>query len=45
VKGADKDTDARVRDSFARQTMMTTLGARVAAVGPGEVEIVLPFSA
>ena len=35
---------ARVRDSFARQSIMTTLGAAVAEVRPGEVEIVLPFS-
>jgi uncharacterized protein (TIGR00369 family) len=34
---------ARVRDSFAKQSIMTTLGAEVAAVRPGEVEIVLPF--
>jgi uncharacterized protein (TIGR00369 family) len=39
-----KAIDARVRDSFARQTIMTTLGAEIAAVRPGEVEIVLPFS-
>ena len=39
-----KEADARVRDSFARQTIMTTLGAVVAAVRLGEVEIVLPFS-
>jgi uncharacterized protein (TIGR00369 family) len=35
---------ARVRDSFAKQSIMTTLGAEVAAVRPGEVEIVLPFA-
>ena len=35
---------ACVRDSFARQTIMATLGAEVSAVRPGEVEIVLPFS-
>jgi len=38
------DIEARVRDSFARQTIMTTLGAEVSAVRAGEVEIVLPFS-
>ncbi|MBV9555744.1 MAG: PaaI family thioesterase [Pseudolabrys sp.] len=38
------DVDARVRDSFAKQTIMNTLGASVASVKPGEVEIVLPFS-
>lgn len=36
--------EARVRDSFSRQTFMTTLGARMSAVRPGEVEIVLPFA-
>jgi uncharacterized protein (TIGR00369 family) len=40
----DKEAEARVRGSFARQTIMTTLGAEIAAVRPGEVEIVLPFS-
>jgi uncharacterized protein (TIGR00369 family) len=36
--------EARVRGSFARQSIMTTLGAQIAAVRSGEVEIVLPFS-
>jgi uncharacterized protein (TIGR00369 family) len=36
--------DARVRASFARQTVMATLGASVSSVKRGEVEIVLPFS-
>jgi uncharacterized protein (TIGR00369 family) len=39
-----KEIDARVRGSFARQSMMATLGAEIAAVRAGEVEIVLPFS-
>lgn len=39
-----KEIEARVRGSFARQTIMTTLGAEIAAVRAGEVEIVLPFS-
>ena len=34
--------EAVVRDSFARQTFMATLGARLARVAPGEVDIVLP---
>lgn len=38
------DFDKRVRDSFAKQTIMATLGAEIAAVRLGEVEIVLPFS-
>lgn len=42
---ADTDAaDARVRASFAKQTIMATLGASVASVKRGEVEIVLPFS-
>jgi uncharacterized protein (TIGR00369 family) len=40
----DPDFEARVRASFARQRMMRTLGAGLAAVRPGEVEIALPFS-
>lgn len=38
------DIEARIRGSFAQQTMMRTLGAEVLAVRPGEVEIALPFS-
>jgi uncharacterized protein (TIGR00369 family) len=38
------DIEQRVLGSFGRQTIMTTIGAHVAAVRPGEVEIVLPFS-
>ena len=38
------DIEARVRGSFAQQTLMRTLGTEVLAVRPGEVEIVLPFS-
>ena len=40
----ESDIDARVRASFAKQTIMTTIGATVVAVRPGEVEIVLPFA-
>lgn len=39
----DPDWDRKVRDSFARQTVMTTIGARVAALIPGYCEIELPF--
>jgi uncharacterized protein (TIGR00369 family) len=41
---ASDTADARVRASFAKQTIMATLGAGVASVKKGEVEIVLPFS-
>ena len=40
----DPDFEARVRSSFARQDFMATLGAVLAHVAPGEVDIVLPFS-
>jgi uncharacterized protein (TIGR00369 family) len=36
--------ERRIRDSFARMQAMTTIGASIAAVRSGEVEIVLPFS-
>jgi uncharacterized protein (TIGR00369 family) len=39
-----KEIETRVRESFGRQSIMTTLGAEIAAVRSGEVEIVLPFS-
>ena len=36
---------ARVAASFARQSVMTTIGARLLRVAPGEVEIALPVDA
>ena len=33
---------ARVRDSFARQAMMATLGAELVSVEPGRVELAIP---
>jgi uncharacterized protein (TIGR00369 family) len=39
----DPGFDARVRASFARQRAMTTIGATVLRVAPGEVDIALPF--
>jgi uncharacterized protein (TIGR00369 family) len=35
----DPDFERRVRDSFARQAVMHTIGARLLRVAPGEVEI------
>jgi uncharacterized protein (TIGR00369 family) len=40
----DPQAEERVRASFARQQAMVTIGASVAAVRAGEVEIVMPFS-
>jgi uncharacterized protein (TIGR00369 family) len=42
---ADPEFERRVRGSFARQPMMTTLGATLERVAPGEVDIRLPFRA
>ncbi len=42
---ADPEFEARVRASFARQAMMTTLGATLERVAPGEVDVRLPFRA
>ena len=39
----DPHFESRVRASFARQTVMATIGATLTKVLPGEVEIVLPF--
>ena len=36
--------EQRTRESFARQAAMRTLGARLASVVPGSVEITLPWS-
>ena len=39
------DPERRVRDSFARMQVMTTIGASLRRVAAGEVEIELPFMA
>ena len=41
----DPNFEARVRDSFARQAAMDTLGATLAEVAPGRVVITLPWAA
>ncbi len=40
----DPQAEQRVRASFARQQAMTEIGASVAAVRAGEVELVMPFA-
>lgn len=40
----DNELTARIAESFARQGLMHTLGATLAAVAPGEVMIRMPFS-
>lgn len=44
-QAADSSYEMRIRESFARQTVMATLGASLASVAPGQVEILLPFRA
>jgi uncharacterized protein (TIGR00369 family) len=39
----DPGFENRVRDSFARQTLMRTIGAELTRVEPGLVEIALPY--
>lgn len=39
----DPNYEQRVRDSFARQQFMTTVGATLGRVEPGEVLIAVPF--
>jgi uncharacterized protein (TIGR00369 family) len=39
------DFERLVRESFSKQEVMETLGARLARVAPGEVEIELPYRA
>jgi uncharacterized protein (TIGR00369 family) len=38
------DFERVVRESFARQTFMTTLGATLERVSPGAVDVAVPFS-
>jgi len=40
----DSVIEARVRDSFRRQTFMASLGITIVRVAPGEVDLALPFS-
>ena len=40
---ADPDFESRVRASFARQGIMRLIGASIARVAPGAVDIELPF--
>jgi len=40
----NSEFEAQVRESFARQQLMATIGAQLAHVAPGAVEIELPFS-
>ncbi len=44
-EAADAQFAARVRDSFARQTIMELIGAELVSVAPGEVVIELPYRA
>ena len=39
---ADAAFESRVRESFAKQTVMATLGATLSRVAPGEIDIELP---
>ena len=39
----DPNYEARVRSSFAKQRLMTTIGAQLETVEPGLVDIRLPF--
>jgi uncharacterized protein (TIGR00369 family) len=43
LKPRDPAWEAKVRDSFARQSLMQTIGARIAALAPGRCEIELPY--
>ena len=43
LQSADSDFERRVRESFARQRVMGTIGARLSRVAPGEVDLELPW--
>lgn len=42
-KPRDPAWDEKVRTSFARQSVMKTIGAKISALGPGFCEIELPY--
>lgn len=39
-----KSIESKVRESFGRQEFMGTIGAKMISVGPGKLEIGIPFS-
>ena len=41
----DPNAEQRCRDSFARQKMMSAIGAEILSVKAGECELVMPFDA
>jgi uncharacterized protein (TIGR00369 family) len=41
----DPSYEARVRESFSRQSHMATLGVEIVFIAPGEVHLALPFGA
>ena len=41
----DPGYEARVRESFRRQSHMATLGAEIVYIAPGEVHLAFPFAA
>lgn len=44
-EAADADYERTVRESFAKQGLMTTLGARIVAIQPGLCVIEMPYAA
>jgi uncharacterized protein (TIGR00369 family) len=45
LKPRDPTWEARIRNGFARQSFMATIGARIVALSPGMCELELPFRA
>jgi uncharacterized protein (TIGR00369 family) len=45
VNPRDPAYEARVRQSFSRQSHMATLGAEIVFIAPGEVHLAFPFDA
>src|SRR4051794_13830061 len=43
MKSLDAASEARVRESFSRQSHMATLGAEILFIAPGEVHLAFPF--
>ena len=45
MRPKDPAFEARVRESFSRQSHMATLGAEIVFIAPGEVHVAFPFAA
>lgn len=44
TSGPEANFESRVRASFARQQVMKSLGIEIVRIGPGEIELTMPYA-